>query len=111
MAASLSTKLRAANYDSLRRSGGLSGDLVLRDDDAAIVATITEGWNAVQASFEDLGGQILSVRIADLDEADYSAAVFFDWGGYRYEREGFATKPTTNPKEWIWRVRPVGAVA
>lgn len=112
MAASISTKIKGSNYDAMRKHGGISGDLILRTDTAAVLATITGGWAPIQTSFEDVGGgQVISLRVADLDETDYSTAVFFDWDGIRYERDEPPTKPTMNPKEWIWRVKPVGAIA
>lgn len=102
----LTTSLRAAQYDALRESLGIAGNLKLYDDDGGDIATVTSGWFPAQSSGEETGERGLSLRV--VSQTDYSQAVFFGFEGRRYERQNHANPPIGNAGEWIWTLKPVG---
>jgi hypothetical protein len=85
-----------------------AGELTIYDNDGQCLQTITKGWFSEEISGEEIGGRIIELKVTDLDESDFSDAVFFGFGGYRYERNAPANPPTGNPRQWIWRIVPVG---
>lgn len=103
------TKAFGKAYDGLRKVIlATPSNLRLLDDDGAELATITQGWTVDEVSSEEQLGRIVEVRITDRVGVEFEKAVFFVWGGYQYERAAFPNPPATNPREWVWRVKPVG---
>lgn len=106
------TRALLAAYDSIRRAA-LTEDAPLRllDDDGALIGSREFGWYPQAISGEESGRRSMELRVlAYPDDIDFSDAVFFEFGGHRYERDGFPDPPVGNPREYVWRLAPVGAV-
>jgi hypothetical protein len=102
------TRKVASAYDHLRRVRVITGDLTLHGDDNEPLATITYGWYPGEVSGEQIGERVTELHVTDRDGVAFLDAVFFAFGGYRYERASFANPPTGAPREWIWRLKPIG---
>lgn len=101
------TKVFEKVYNVIRDvADNITTDLNLYNDDGESLETITTGWVVEEQQLPN--GRVILLKVTDRDAFDPSEAVFFGWGGYKYEREGFPVPPTSNPREWIWTVRPVG---
>jgi hypothetical protein len=94
-------------YDVTRKvADNVTSDLNLYDNDGGVIETIQTGWVVEEQQIPN--GRVITLRVTDRDGADFASAVFFGWGGFKYERNGFPVPPTGNPREWIWEVKPVG---
>lgn len=105
------TALFEDGYDDFRADVlGETGPLSLLDRSGTQLANglITSGWISDEIAEEQTGGRTVELRITDRIGIAFESAVFFGFGGIRYEREGDANPPAGNPREWIWNLRPVG---
>jgi hypothetical protein len=120
MSASLKTQLRAVQYDSLRASEGITGNLTLYKTGAngyELLSTITTGWFAQRERDSFEGVEYMTVRIEMTDENDFLLNVFaVDVTNYvsavGFMGRVFAVRqravPFGDPAEWVFRCDPTG---
>lgn len=103
------TKAFSKAYDAIRSVTLPSKTtLALLDDSGDEIDSVTRGWTVEEVFDETTGGRILELRVTDEKVSDYGSVVFFEFSDYRYERQGFPNPPVNNPREWVWRLVPVG---
>lgn len=105
------TKVLSKAFDVIRLVTTTDPRLPLKLLDAKgqqIGELITKGWLPEELAPEPGFGRLVEIHITNRPGWDFSKVVYCCWGGYKYERLGFANPPTANPQEWIWQVKPVG---
>ncbi len=118
--ASLKTKARAAQFDSLRITNAITGNLTLYSVSAtgySLIATITSAWFAQHETDRIDGTQFLAVRIVETDTnlgimtatvVRTIAAVGIN--GLRYKNNS-KINPLEDPRLWLLRCEPTGETA
>jgi hypothetical protein len=106
------TRVMEGAYNQLRRAVmAQETTLAFFDDNGELVAEIRSGWYPETIEGNSTGRQVSQVRVLELGTPiDLDRVTFLEYGGCRYEQEGFPDPPTGNPREYIWRLRPVGVV-
>lgn len=106
------TRAMEGAYNQLRRvTMGQETTLALFDDNGQLVIEIRSGWYPETIEGNETGRQVSQVRVLQPGPPiDLERVTFLEFGGGRYEQEGFPDPPTGNPREYIWRLRPVGEV-
>lgn len=103
------TKAFSKAYDGLRRvAQPVASPLRLLDSDGAELATIEKGWVFDEVAGEEVGERVVEVRVTDRAGVEFDDVVFLVFSGRQYERMRFPNPPAGNPREWVWRVKPVG---
>lgn len=114
--ATLKANLRAAQFDSLRRTEGISGDLALYQataTDYTALAVITGGWFVQRERDAISGDQFLAVRVVMTDanaallattSTQMAAAVIM---GSRYKIKA-KVAPLGDPAIWMLQCDPTG---
>lgn len=115
--ASLKTGLRAAQFDYLRTSEAITGNLTLYQATATgytLLATISDGWFAQRERDQIEGTQFYAVRVA---ETDANLALITSTVnkriaacgvmGFRYKVKS-KVDPTEDPRVWIFQCDPIG---
>lgn len=104
------TKAYSKAYDAIRSvTQAVKSDLRLYDDEGIELDTLRRGWYSEEVTDETTGQRVVEVRITDRDCAGYFPdVVFLGFGGVKYERSGEPNPPVNNPREWIFRIKPVG---
>lgn len=115
--ATLKTDLRAAQFDSLRTSEGITGSLTLYRATAtgyALLATLTAGWFAQREADQLEGAQYMVIRIAETDANLALITSTINKGiaaagvmNNRYKIKG-KIDPAEDPRVWILRCDPTG---
>jgi hypothetical protein len=117
MSATLKTQLRAVQFDALRSSEGITGDLTLYKTGTAgyeLLATIQSGWFAQRErdSFEGLEFMTVRVEMTDDNGNILSADVTTYVSTVAFMGRRFAVKqravPFGDPAEWVFRCDPTG---
>lgn len=104
------TRAHSKVFDALKRiTMARPTPLRLYDDDNALLATITTGWFPEEINNETEGEETKQIHITDRTGVNFALANFFGFNGYLYERVSAPARPDGNPREWIWKLRPVGA--
>lgn len=112
------TKLRASNYDALRLSRGLTGDLTFYKTPSStgrtLLTTISEGWFAERERDAALDQEVLIVRLEATDKnaakltatvTDYMTALGFMGRVFAIHQR---TEPLGDPAEWTFRCDSTG---
>lgn len=115
--ATLKTDLRAAQFDSLRTSEGITGNLTLyRATSTAytLLATISAGWFAQRERDQLDGAQYMVIRIAGttanlalITSTVNSGIASAGFMSNRYKVKG-KIDPTEDPRVWILQCDPTG---
>src|SRR5262245_45360738 len=117
MPASLKTKARAAQFDSLRSTTGITGNLTLYSVSATgypLIATLSAGWYAQHETNQIDGTQCLAVRVAETDAnlGIMTATVVKTIAaiGINSLRHKVNSKvdPLEDPRLWLLRCEPTG---
>lgn len=115
--ASLKTDLRALEFDSLRTSEGVTGNLTLYQATATgytLLATISGGWFAQRERDQIEGMQFLAVRVAETSTnlalitssiEDKSASVGIMSKRYKLKS---LLPPMDDPRLWLFQCDPTG---
>lgn len=118
MPASMLTKLRADNYDALRGSRGITGNLTLYKTTPLsghiLLATISEGWFAERERDSAMDIEFLAIRLEITDAND--EVLTDDVNGYlsalgimgRLFVIQSRVAPFGDPSEWVYRCDPTG---
>lgn len=103
------TKAFSKAYDGIRRvQQARPSPLRLLDNDGAELALIEKGWTFDEVSGEEIGERVIEVRVTDRDGVEFDDAIFLVFSGRQYERMRSPNPPAGNPREWVWRLKPVG---
>lgn len=103
------TKAHTKVFDVLKRiTMARPTALRLYDDDGVLIATITKGWFPEEINNETEGEETKQIHVTDRTGIDFREATQFGFGGFRYERTTAPARPDGNPREWIWKIRPIG---
>lgn len=83
--------------------------LRLYDDEGVELGTIGDGWFSEEVRDETSGQRVVEIRITDRTcGPDFRAVVFLGFSGVKYERTSAPNPPVNNPREWIFRAKPIG---
>jgi hypothetical protein len=104
------TKAFGKAYDAIRSvTQSKPSDLRLYDDEGIELDTIAKGWYSEEVTDETTGQRVVEIRITDRDCAEYFPdVVFLGFSGVKYERTSAPNPPVNNPREWVYRLKPVG---
>lgn len=117
MSATLKTDLRAAEFDSLRITEGISGNLTLykvTSTGYTLLDTISAGWFAQRERDQIEGTQFLAVRVVETDANlakitatvdDQVAAVGIMSKRYKLKSK---VDPFDDPRLWLFQCDPTG---
>ena len=115
--ASLKTDLRAEQFNALRESQGITGNLSLYGATAIgyeRLAIVLDGWFAQRERDQLDGAQFMAVRIAETDAnlvlvtSDVSKGIAAaEYMGSRYKVKG-KIDPIEDPRIWIFQCDPTG---
>jgi hypothetical protein len=115
--ASIKTNLRASQYDSLRESCGITGNLTLYRATATgytLLTTVTAGWFSQRERDQIEGTQFLAVRIAETDAnlAQMISTVVKGVAAVGIMSLRYKTKakvdPMEDPRLWLFQCDPTG---
>lgn len=117
MSASLTTQVRAAQWDSLRESQGVTGNLTLYKTDTngyTLLATITSGWwtQDERDTIEGTRTKVVKVALTDENAAVLIPAVTGHVSAVTFMGLRFAVHhraaPFGDPSQWVFRCDPTG---
>lgn len=117
--ASLKTQTRAAQFNSMRQTEGITGELALYAVSAtgySLLALISDGWFAQKETDRVDGTQFLAVRIAETDanlalltESVVRTVASVGIGSRRYKNNS-KVDPLEDPRLWLLKCEPTGEV-